>query len=629
MKARTSERLLQENTLALGVSLTALAVYLTTVCPTVSFIDNGELASVAVVLGIAHPTGYPLFSLLGRCAVLVPLANEEILQLNIFGAVITAISAGIFFKVVLALKGAFLANEEATRAGQRGNKKIRLLSAAIAALVFGFSETVWSQSVAVEVYGLHLVLLLLAMLVFLKGIRERDTPGGRIPQHLLLSSYLLGLGFANHLTMILIVPAVGFLYFKAYGTGKEALRRCARIVPFFLLGISCYLYLPIRSSVHPPLDWGHPAELQRLLWHVTGKQYRSWIFSSFESAEGQLKYFIHHFPAEFNWLVLIVAAVGVLIARRRHNTIFWFLAIAFLTCLLYSVNYDIHDINSYFLLCYVAVALFVSFGLEGALDSVGAGKNPTGGKIALLLAAVLPIVQIWSNRGSVGEADNYLVEDYTQNIFRNLEPNAFVLSYQWDYFVAPAIYYQIVRGQRKDVSIVDKELLRRSWYFVDLGRRYPWLIDSSRGKVDRFLRELHKFEHDMPYDPRIIEARYVEMINDFIDKARSRGPVYVGPEIEPEFGATHQRIPRGLLFRLVGTHEGTMETVPKIDYRPTEFEDRLTRGVRRLSAQMLALTARRLRERGDSAGALHLAQKAVLFQPGYTPARNLLQELQK
>ena len=628
MKPQTNERLLRENALAALVSSISLVVYLTTICPTVSFIDNGELASVAVVLGIAHPTGYPLFSLLGRCAVLVPMAHEQIFQLNIFGAIITAIAVGIFFKVVLALKTAFLFNGS-TRGGEGGSKKIRLLSATIASLVFGFSETVWSQSVAFEVYGLHLVLMLLSILMFLKGIQEREEPEGRVSHRLVLFSYLLGLSFANHLTTILIIPAIGFLYFKAFGLGKGAFRRGALIAPFFLLGISCYLYLPVRASVQPPLDWGHPAEAQRLLWHVTGKQYRSWIFSSFESAERQFTYFVRHFPAEFNWIVLIVAAVGVLVALRRNKTSFWFLVVAFLTCLLYSINYDIHDINSYFLLCYTAVAAFVSIGLDDGLDFFGAGKIPTAAKLAIILAVTLPIMQIWNNRGAVSEADNYLVEDYTQNIFRNLEPSAFVLSYQWDYFVAPAAYYQIVQGQRKDVTVVDKELLRRSWYFMNLEQRYPWLIESSRKKVDEFLQELYKFEHDLPYQPQVIETRYVEMINDFIDKARLRGPVYVGPEIEPEFGVAYQRIPQGLLFRLGSSKEEIPSFVPRIEYRPTSFSSRLTRGLRGLAAQMLVLTSLRLQEQGDSTGALDLAEKAILYQPAYVPGRNLLQELQK
>ena len=46
----------------------AFGVYLMTMCRSVSFIDAGELAAVACVMGIAHPTGYPLFTLTAHLA---------------------------------------------------------------------------------------------------------------------------------------------------------------------------------------------------------------------------------------------------------------------------------------------------------------------------------------------------------------------------------------------------------------------------------------------------------------------------------------------------------------------------------------------------------------------------------
>ena len=51
--------------IAFGISIVAFIVYVRTLCPTVDFIDSGELATVAYTLGIAHPTGYPLFTLVG------------------------------------------------------------------------------------------------------------------------------------------------------------------------------------------------------------------------------------------------------------------------------------------------------------------------------------------------------------------------------------------------------------------------------------------------------------------------------------------------------------------------------------------------------------------------------------
>src|SRR3990172_6547598 len=93
---------------AASVTVSALSflVYLTTLCPTVSFTDAGELATVATTLGIAHPTGYPLFTLLGRLAVMIPSAGEEIVRLNLLAAVLTAASAGVFLQLILVIQDA-------------------------------------------------------------------------------------------------------------------------------------------------------------------------------------------------------------------------------------------------------------------------------------------------------------------------------------------------------------------------------------------------------------------------------------------------------------------------------------------------------------------------------------------
>jgi hypothetical protein len=617
-----------ENLLAVAGSLISFCVYVTTMCRTVSFIDSGELATVTTVLGIAHPTGYPLFTLIGRCAVMLPLGLEEILKLNLFSAFVTAAAMGVFFKMSLALWDLFQDRRGVGRAPQPGAEDKRIRTAAfIVSLAFAFSATVWEQSTAIEVYGLHLFLLCLVILTCARGLKEQIEDGEQTSRQLILFSFVLGLSFSNHMTTILIIPGLVYLFVRFLGMGRAAVVRLVKLIPFFILGASTYLYLPIRSSAHLPLDWGHPTTLERFLWHISGKQYRSWIFSGFESAEKQLTYFVNHFPSEFSWIIIALFLFGVWKTFRRNQTLFWFLAIGFVSCVFYSINYDIHDIDSYFLLAYAVVALFAVFGLgtlNRMVEKKFGSKAFAGFAVALLL---LPAVQVWGNAKTVSESDNYLVEDYTQNILSSIEPNAFVLTYQWDYFVAPSLYYQVVRGNRTDVVIVDKELLRRSWYYIQLERRYPWLIQRSKEKVDAFLRELWKFEHDVPYDPRVIEFRYVDMINDFISKSLERGPVYVGPEIEAEFGTAYSRIPSGLLFRLARDPGNLPLPSSRIHFRPSSLDDRLTRGLQTLAAQALTMTANYLEAREDPSKALSYIQSALEIQPAFVPALRLREEI--
>ncbi|MCX6832715.1 MAG: DUF2723 domain-containing protein, partial [candidate division Zixibacteria bacterium] len=57
----------------LGVALPALFLYWQTSYPSVAYIDSGELAVVNWTLGITHPTGYPLYTLIGRLFALLPI----------------------------------------------------------------------------------------------------------------------------------------------------------------------------------------------------------------------------------------------------------------------------------------------------------------------------------------------------------------------------------------------------------------------------------------------------------------------------------------------------------------------------------------------------------------------------
>src|SRR5690606_14568872 len=74
----------------------AFIVYLTTIAPSVIQIDTGELAAVQSTLGIAHPTGYPLFTILGYLFSLIPLPFSKIFQLNLLTAIYCSAAVAIF-----------------------------------------------------------------------------------------------------------------------------------------------------------------------------------------------------------------------------------------------------------------------------------------------------------------------------------------------------------------------------------------------------------------------------------------------------------------------------------------------------------------------------------------------------
>ncbi|HET6512579.1 MAG TPA: DUF2723 domain-containing protein, partial [Candidatus Kapabacteria bacterium] len=79
---------------ALAAFVISFIVYLLTMDPGLGYIDSGELATACSRLGIAHPTGYPLFTLIGWVFSNLPIPASVILKLNVMTALFTAMASG-------------------------------------------------------------------------------------------------------------------------------------------------------------------------------------------------------------------------------------------------------------------------------------------------------------------------------------------------------------------------------------------------------------------------------------------------------------------------------------------------------------------------------------------------------
>jgi len=656
-----------ETAVGILIALAAFLIYVLTLAPTVTFIDSGELAAVTSILGIAHPTGYPLFTLVGWLFTKLPISESEIYKVNLMSAVFCSVGVFMFFKVLvfvlgqcarqdsrLGIKQAELNKKRDKGRGtgktarpQQLDKLFVLSAAAFGTLALAFSDTYWSQAVAVEVYSLHCLLIISVMYLFLKAIVSTDTSGATIQnpepikhqlpkarprvirfltreRYRLLFAFALGLSFSNHMTTILLAPAFLYLYFAVQGIGRDAFKKILLMVIPFLLGLSFYLYLPIRASQNPPLNWGNPTTLERFLWHFSGKQYRVWIFESTEAAAKQFKYFLGALPKEFAYFPLLFATLGLRKLFREQRRLFYFTLLLFVGCVAYAINYDIHDIDAYFLLSYITVALWTGLGVNQVFPWL---KTPDVRNLIAGLLILSALVVLISNYREADESENYLVEDYTMNILDSIQPNGILLSFQWDYFVSSSLYFQFVKNVRRDVVVIDKELLRRSWYFNQLRTNYPWLVEKSQSEINAFLKELYKFEHDLPYDASVIQARYIEMINSFIDKNIEIRPVYVTFEIEQEIGSKYQRVPEGLAFRLYKDREYHEMKPFDFKFRDIRKTNRLIRAIKQMYPMMLTNRGIYTAQHGRLAEAATYFDKALAFDPNFTEAKRWKEQL--
>jgi hypothetical protein len=613
-----------ENLIAGAVFLIALGIYHTTMCPTVSFTDSGELATVATTLGIAHPTGYPLWALIGRLSAMAPFGSQEIVRLNVLAGVLTSLAVAFFLKLVLVLYRSPKVFRLKNQKPRNNNNGIELFGAFVAALTLGFSSTIWSQSVEIEVYALHVLLVIITTTLFVSGIEDQLVNPREISRRLFMFSFVLGLSFANHMTTVLLAPGFLFLYFASLGFNRRSWQLVIALMPFFLIGLTLYVYLPIRSASGTLLDWGHPVTLERLWWHVTGKQYQTWMFSGWNVVSKQLHYFLTNFPTEFHWLVVVFILAGLIETFNQSKRLLAFLALLFGTCLAYSVNFDIHEIDPYFILAYLVCGCLLGIAVKRVVELSRSWKPRSSIVVVTILLLSLPVVQVINNRSDVDQSENYQVRNFVHDAYSQLEPNAVVFSSLWDYFISPSYYYQKVWKERPDVILIDAELLQnRTWYFIQLEREHPGFFSGSREKVDAFLIELTKFEKGEQFEFSIIKDRWDDLLEELAAKSLVYRPVYVDFRIADQFLRNFEGIPQGVFVRL--TPRGKEEEWKPIiaGLNQGTFNNYVTSDLKRYVAEMYTFHSYWLLNHKRFPEALESVQEALHADPGYSPALNL------
>lgn len=524
---------------ALFLAVASLLLYGTTLATTIGWTDTGELMAVAATLGIGHPTGYPLLSIIGRSWLHLPLGLRVAVQLNVLSALLTALAVGLFY---LFVRSVFSGSEKPERNDARW-------PAVAAAAFFGTSLTVWLQSSSFEVYALHLLLILAMLCSWFRAVDEQVKIPGIASRWWFLFALLVGFGFANHMTTVLLAPALLWHYFKRFGISRQAWRRLLGMVPPAFVGLSVYAFLPIRAASRPPLNWGDPSSWEAFWRHVAGSQYQVWMFNGTEVMGRQFRSFVEGLPSEFVLPVFAVAVWGLFILMRRSRAIGIVLLLLGGATVLYAVNYDIHEIGPYYLAAYLAAAAAIEPGLKD-LQRRMVRRRRRFGTVLPVLAAAGVVWQAVVNANDVRSAVPELVERFSRSVLEHVPHNAVVITGRWDYLYSPALYLQQVERVRPDVLLIDHSLLRdRSWYVEALRARVPWLTVALSAEFELFLVELRKFERREPFTPSVIQLRWDRLWLGILSESSRSHPVFVDHRLAGEAKGWDFR-PDGYLVRL-------------------------------------------------------------------------------
>lgn len=619
----------------------ALAVYFRTLAPTVTLIDSGELAVAARDLGVAHPPGTPLWVMLAHQATRFPWGDVAA-RVAAASAVFAALAAGL---MVLVAREALLVAFARSRAPDEpadGPSWVALVPPAVAGLSFAFSRSLWSYATVVEVYTLNVLLILTVLSLLLRWSRQGHDA------LLYAAAVVFGLALGvHHVTVALTLPALVVIVHRAAGPGIFRSRRLlVAAAAATVATLAVYAYLPWAASRRPVFNWGDPATLERIVWHVTGRQYQAYLETSWQAAANETAAFfrmaLRQFGPPFLPLTLLLAVTGGVRLWRRDRPLALALALLLAANLAFGVTYVIgEDKDAYYLPSFLALALAAAFGAQAAL--AWARQRAPAAAAALL---ALPVVALVSGFPYADRSRYFIAADYVANALDGVEPGGMLLTGDWQLY-SPLLYSRLVEGRRPDVVAIDLHLLRRSWYYGYLERQFPDTVGRARPQVDAFLQELTAWEHDPGLYARSpdltarISGRFQEMLRTFVDT--HPGPVYATRDgVLPGFGtdvevprtltAGRALVPRGLLFELARTRPTRLPEAGSLRMRGlfdgsirVEPDDVVAVKVRPVYLAMIASRGAYLEAAGDHRAAAEAFAQALALDPAFIPAREALQ----
>lgn len=413
--------------------------------------DSSEIITVSSGLGIAHPPGYPLYILLGHLFSLLSLGGI-FLRVNLLSSVQGALCCFFLYRLL------------------RGPFKLNPSLSLCFALLWMAGDTAYPGSLSAK-NGIYIMTALFYLIVTMALLRGRAG----------LAFFLFGLSLTNHLmSMFPFAPGLIYLAWSLFRQKKTSAKELLRSISFAILALSLYLYLPIRSSQEPLVNWGHPVNLMNFLRHLSRYIYKnrdfSWDF--FLWAREGIFYFKSAF-IEFRGvglLALLGAVVGWKSLRRPSLAFLLGWPGLFAAVCAYSkyASQRSYLMQNYSIASFVLIPIFAALGFR-FLASLLENRLPRLGS-ALPLAAwglVLGLVAVNISQGS--QAYYTYSYDYVLNAWKTI-PTGGLFFCKGDVLDFPSWYHQMVGGKRPDIAVMGEGSLSMDWYRIFLARTHPGLL---------------------------------------------------------------------------------------------------------------------------------------------------------
>ena len=495
-----------------------LALYAVTLPRTVVLEDDGLFLMAGVHLGVAHPPGYPIYTLIVHLFTRLPFGDPAVLG-HLSSAVLGAFACGAVYCCARLLRAS-------------------PLPALTAAWLFGVSEQFWSQAIITEVYTLNALLFFTVYALVLLAARD---PRRRWP--LWCAAVAWGTGLANHWPlMVLATPGLALALLPAW---REILPQLPRLLGAALAAAALpYAWMAWLSHQGPAISFYGPIEDWGDFWYTVSRQ--GYVdadaspTASWADRAGFLGWFAADLVRQTTLPGAVLAAVGLgalargslagavapgsdapagAVAAAGSGTLAGAAAagsglLALLgnsVVLILLLGFDFDPFREavfrpYPLICYGVAALWTAAGLQWAMDRLsnradapagrsgapvasgrgGRSRGPGAARAAALAASLAgAAMAAWSAAAgwpANDRSDDDFAERYAEVVFDLLPPGATLFVY--GDAIAPLGYYRHVEERRPDVSMYNLQgLVFENRLFDPLASTE----EAPRRALDRFV----------------------------------------------------------------------------------------------------------------------------------------------
>ncbi len=451
-------------------------LYTVTAAPSIVelYDDSLEFQLVGPTWGIAHPTGYPLYVLLGGLwsRVLWPVGNWA-WRMNLLSALAAATTVSLLF---------LLAQHIGENNGQNQRVRSTIWPGFAAAIAFGLGPVWWGQATIAEVYALH---NLFVAAILLLAFRLSMMPSA---QRVTLLCLLFGLGLAHHRTIMLLVPGVAIMLWGQSMVWRPSRRWVGWGLTLFA-PLLLYLFIPLRAAMGvQDLNRSYVNSWQGFWDHVLARGYTGFFGPNTLTIQRTWAEWGVLWQAQLGWAGLALGMLGLawLLWQTRPSRGWLGLLIILITNLVFAMSYQVGDQEVFLLPAWLCFALFVGSGvdaLEGLLPT-----RPSVGQGAAAVGCLVLLLGVGGRGPLVNRSQEWAVHDYAVALAKlDFPPESRIIALEGQ--ATALTYMQAAEGwaQNAHAVIADTPSARQEAVDSAVAAGYPtYITQEIEGTAERY-----------------------------------------------------------------------------------------------------------------------------------------------